>query len=59
MLETKSFDDRPSASIINFQDILNIPAVQLVKKDNIKKIYKNKNNNILVVTAHRWLSSLP
>jgi len=49
----------PSASIINFQDILNIPAAQLVKKDNIKKIYKNKNNNILVITAHRWLSSLP
>jgi len=59
MLEAKSSDDRPSASIINFQDILNIPAAQLVKKDNIKKIYKNKNNNILVVTAHRWLSSLP
>jgi len=59
MLETKSSDGRPSASIINFQDILNIPAVQLVKEDNIKKIYKNKNNNILVVTAHRWLSLLP
>ena len=59
MLETKSSDDKPSASIINFQDILNIPAVQLVKRDNIKKIYKNKNNNILVITAHRWLSSLP
>jgi len=59
ILETKSSDDKPSASIINFQDILNIPAVQLVKRDNIKKIYKNKNNNILVITAHRWLSSLP
>jgi len=59
MLETKSSDDKPSKSIISFQDILNIPAVQLVKKDNIKKVYKNKNNNILVVTAHRWLSSLP
>ncbi len=59
MLETKSSDDKPSASIIKFQDILNIPAVQLVKKDNIKKIYKNKNNNILVITAHRWLSALP
>jgi len=59
MLETKSSDFKPSASLINFQDILNIPAVQLVNKDNIKNIYRNKNNNILVVTAHRWLSLLP
>ncbi len=59
MLETKLSDDIPSASIIHFQDFLNIPAVQLIKKDNMKKIYRNKNNNILVVTAHRWLSSLP
>ncbi len=59
MLEIKLADDKPSASIIKFQNILNIPAVQLVKKDNIKKIYKNKNNNILVVTAHKWLSALP
>lgn len=59
MLETKLSNNKPAASIIKFQDILNIPAVQLVKKDNIKKIYKNKNNNILVVTAHKWLAALP
>ncbi|MBN2072557.1 MAG: ATP-binding protein [Actinobacteria bacterium] len=59
MAETKLSDDRPSANLISFQDTLNIPAVQLVKKDNVKKIYKNRNNNILVVTAHRWLSVLP
>jgi hypothetical protein len=55
MLETKFSDDRPSASIIDFHDILNIPAVQLLKEDNIKKVYKNKRNHILAVTAHRWL----
>ena len=59
LVETKLSDDAPSASLINFQDYLNIPAVQLVKKEGIKKIYKNKKNNILVVTAHRWLSALP
>jgi len=59
MLEAKLSSDRPSQSILKFQDILNIPAIQLVKKDNIKKIYKNKNNNILVVTSHKWLSALP
>jgi len=59
LVETKLSDDTPSQSLINFQDYLNIPAVQLIKKDGIKKIYKNKKNNILVVTAHRWLSTLP
>ena len=59
MIETKLSDDKPSASLINFQYILNIPAVQLVKKEGVQKIYKNKNNNILVATAHRWLSGLP
>ena len=59
MLEAKISNDRPSESILKFQDALNIPAVQLVKKENIKKVYNNNNNNILVVTAHKWLSALP
>ncbi len=59
MAETKLSDDKPSAGLINFQNVLNIPAVQLVKKENVKKIYKNNNNNILVVTAHNWLSAMP
>ena len=59
MLEAKLSGDRPSPGIIKFQDTLNIPAIQLVKKDNIKKIYKNKKNNILVITSHKWLSALP
>jgi uncharacterized protein len=59
MLEAKLSGDRPSPGIIKFQDTLDIPAIQLVKKDNIKKIYKNKKNNILVITSHKWLSALP
>ena len=59
MIEIKLSDEEPSANLINFQDVLNIPAVQLVKKEGTQKIYKNKNNNILVATAHRWLSGLP
>jgi len=59
LIETKLSEDVPSASLINFQDYLDIPAIQLVKKENIKKFYRNKKNNILIVTAHRWLSALP
>jgi uncharacterized protein len=59
LIETKLSDEAPSESLVSFQDLLNIPAIQLIKKENIKKFYKNRSNNILVVTAHQWLSALP
>ena len=59
LIETKLSDEAPAANLLAFQKFLNIPAVQLIKKEGVKKIYKNENNNVLVVTAHRWLSSLP
>ena len=59
LAEAKLSDDAPSASLYTFQKLLNVPAVQLVKKDGVKKVYRNGKNSILVVTAHRWLSALP
>ena len=59
LVEAKLSDDAPSASLYTFQKLLNVPAVQLVKKDGVKKVYRNGKNSILVVTAHRWLSALP
>ena len=59
LAETKLSDDTPAASLLVFQKYLEIPAVQLVKKEGVKKIYKNGKNSVLAVTAHRWLSTLP
>ena len=59
LIETKLSDDKPIKSLINFQKVLNVPAVQLVNKENIFKYIKNEKNKILIVTAHQWLSSLP
>lgn len=59
LIETKLSDEAPAATLMAFQNFLNIPAVQLIKKEGVKKIYKNGKNDVLVVTAHRWLSSLP
>ncbi len=59
LIEAKNSDIRPSKSLINFQEILNVPAVQLVNQENIYKVQKNKNNKLLIATAHNWLSSLP
>ena len=59
LAEAKLSDDAPAASLYAFQKLLNVPAVQLVKKEGVKKVYRNGKDSILVVTAHRWLSALP
>lgn len=59
LVETKLAEDTPAGSLINFQNVLNIPAVQLVNKEGVFKYRKNNRNNLLIITAHRWLSSLP
>lgn len=59
LVEAKLSDTSPAANLLAFQDALDIPALQLVKKEGVKKVYKNGNNSILVVTAYHWLSSLP
>jgi predicted AAA+ superfamily ATPase len=59
LIEAKNSEDTPTKALINFQNILNIPAIQLVNKENIYKIISNNKNKILIATAHDWLSSLP
>ena len=59
LAEAKLSDDAPAASLFAFQKILNVPAVQLVKKEHVKKVYLNGKNSVLVATAHQWLSTLP
>ena len=59
LVETKLSEGTPARSLVNFQNILNIPAVQLLNKEGVFKYIKNNKNKILIITAHRWLSSLP
>ena len=59
LVEAKFSDEAVSKSLLRFQNDLGIPAVQLVNNENIYRYFKNDKNNILVVTAHQWLSSLP
>jgi len=59
LIETKFSDDAPSKNLIYFQKKLNIPAIQLVNKENVFKYLKNEQNKILIITAHIWLSTLP
>ena len=59
LIETKLSDETPARSLVNFQNNLNIPAVQLINKQGVFKYIKNNTNKILIITASRWLSSLP
>lgn len=59
LLETKLSDDTLSKNLANFQNILHIPALQLVQKENVFKYLKNGEDKVLIVTAYQWLSSLP
>ncbi|MDQ7779196.1 MAG: hypothetical protein RDV41_05750 [Planctomycetota bacterium] len=52
-------DDAPAKGLRTFQGALGVPAVQLANKEGVFKRISNGAQRILVVTGHRWLSSLP
>ena len=59
LVETKFSEDTCAKSLLQFQNLLNIPAIQLVHKEGVYKFFKNNNKSVLIITAHQWLSSLP
>lgn len=59
LVEAKFSDEAVSKNLLRFQNDLGVPAVQLVNSENTYRYFKNGKNNILVITAHQWLSSLP
>lgn len=58
MVETKLTETRTNPNLIKFQNILNVPAVQLVNRKNTARKIKNGSNSILVAGAANWLSAL-
>ena len=59
LIEAKFNDTDASPTLLKFQSRLNIPAIQLVNKDNVCKLMTNNVQKILIITAHRWLPVLP
>ncbi|MBW2590542.1 MAG: ATP-binding protein [Deltaproteobacteria bacterium] len=59
LIETKLSDDNAAKSLIKFQKVLNIPAVQLVNNSDICKIVSNGDLKIMIISASHWLSLLP
>ncbi|OIP22373.1 hypothetical protein AUK22_10630 [bacterium CG2_30_54_10] len=59
VVETKAGGDTPADSLMAYQKLLNVPAVQLTRLEGVKRYFKNGTHPVLVITAHRWLASLP
>ncbi|MBI1871551.1 MAG: ATP-binding protein [Chlamydiae bacterium] len=59
LVEAKLSETGVSKSLLKFQSHLNIPALQLVNRPNIARKISNQKQQILIVTASRWLATLP
>lgn len=59
LLEAKVSDTQPSKALGKFQDILNIPAVQLVREGEGFRKFDNHNQQVLVAPGYQWLALLP
>lgn len=58
MIEAKLSDTSVSPNLIKFQNLLNIPAIQLINKPGTARLKKNASNQILVINAADWLPIL-
>lgn len=59
LIECKLSDPNVSKSLVKFQDVLKVPAIQLVNEPGINRIIRNGTLTITVASAHDWLCTLP
>ena len=59
LVETKLTEMEPSLALKKFQDVLQIPAVQLVEESEGFRLVSNGKQRILIAPAYQWLSILP
>lgn len=59
LVEVKQSETSPGKSLLKFQNVLGIPAVQLVDRDGVCSLISNKERKLMIVSADHWLSLLP
>lgn len=59
LIEAKLSDSTPAKSLRKFQNIFQIPAVQLINQPGICKLISNNDMKIMVISADHWLALLP
>ena len=58
MVEAKLSETSVSPHLVKFQNILHIPAIQLINQKNVGRKIRNGHDTILVASAANWLSCL-
>jgi len=59
LIEAKLADAEPAKSLRKFQELLNVPAIQLTNQGDTYRIVPNGKNKILIAPACQWLAHLP
>jgi len=59
LVEAKLSDLQPSAALKKFQQMLNVPALQLVNEGDGYRMFTNGEQKIVVAPAWLWLAGLP
>ena len=59
MVESKLGEEEPSKALRSFQNVFHVPAVQVINKSGIQKIFSNGPDKIMIMTAADWLAGLP
>ena len=59
MIEAKLNKEHPSPVLLKFQNMLEVPAIQLTEQGEGFRIITNGNQKVLVAPAYQWLSHLP
>lgn len=58
LIEAKLNATAPADSLLKIQSQLNVPAIQLVEKDNVFIKKENNNQPLVISTAKNWLASI-
>jgi len=59
LVEGKLEETEPAPALLKIKKLFQVPAVQLVNKPGISRLLTRDDERILVVSADRWLTSLP
>lgn len=59
LVETKLSDTGPTRTLMKFQRMLRIPAIQLVREGDTFRLHSNDDLPFLIAPAPQWLSGLP
>jgi len=59
LIEAKLTETQPSAALLKFQNFLQIPAVQLVRRSGGFRIYSRNTHKVMIAPAWQWLATLP